>query len=108
MLVTKLSDLPLKSTPLGGGARVLLENEHVRVVNLILQPGEEVASHYAEAEVLFIGLEGAGILQLQGQSIVITAGSMAVCPAGLSRSVSASPDQSISLLVVRSPNPDFS
>lgn len=105
MRVKHLSDIPLEPTPLGGQARVLLEHEHARVVNLVLQPGEKVAAHTGPVEVLFLVLQGAGILKVEDESFPLAEGSLLICPAGVPRSLESSPNEVLSLLVVRSPNP---
>lgn len=100
-----MANIPLQPTPLGGKARILLENEHVKVVNLVLQPGEQVASHPAEADALFIAIHGTGTLQAGNESISMVKGSMLACPAGIPRSIIAGENEGLEFLVVRYPHP---
>lgn len=99
-----ISDLPLEAVPLGGNARTLINNQQLRLVNLILKAKEEVLSHSAPVEVVFIVITGSATVCIEENQYNISEGQMLVCPANTNRSLKASAD-GVSLLVVRAPNP---
>lgn len=100
----KLHDIPQQPTPLGGQARVLVDNIHARVVLLDIAPGQGVSAHQAPVEVTFVVLKGSGWLECAGQRRQCQEGDVIACPAGTSRAIAASPDAGCQLLVVRTPN----
>ncbi len=97
-------DIPAAATPLGGRARQLVDNPDVRIVNLELKPGEEVKSHLAPVDVVFIVISGTGQVKLEDDFLELLEGQMLVCPTGLERSIQAG-DEGLNLIVVRAPNP---
>lgn len=99
-----LNQLQLVPTPLGGKSRMLADRPELRLVNLVLEPGEEVKSHSAPVEVVFLVLSGQGSLQAGEEIIALHAGQITSCPPDLSRSICADPKQGLSLLVIRAPN----
>jgi quercetin dioxygenase-like cupin family protein len=101
----KLHDIPRQPTPLGGQARVLVDNIHARVVLLDIAPGQEVAAHQAPVEVTLVVLKGRGWVECAGQRRQCQEGDVIVFPAGASRAIAASADAECQLLVVRTPNP---
>lgn len=99
-----LKDISLEATPLGGDARMLVNNSNLRLVNLIITAGEQVHEHTAPVEVVFLVLEGSGSVQIDKQIYKISAGQMLICPTDCNRSITADNDENLNLLVVRAPN----
>ncbi|MGE5396761.1 MAG: cupin domain-containing protein [Chitinophagales bacterium] len=97
-----LKDLILELTPLGGKARLLVNSPELRLVNLCLEAGETVAEHSVDIDVVFLALNGRGIVTVDGSEIEIIEGQYMVCPAGAKRKVES--ESGLSLLVIRSPN----
>ncbi|MGE5415929.1 MAG: cupin domain-containing protein [Acidobacteriota bacterium] len=98
-----IKELPINPTPLGGQSRMLVDQPDLRLVNLILQPGEVVKTHTAPIEVVFVVLEGSGRLTADGATIDVTAGQMLTCPRDIAREVQAEAN-GLELLVIRAPN----
>ncbi len=104
-VITKdIKDVALDKTPLGGQARMLVNNPHLRLVNLQIKAGEQVLAHTAPVEVVFIVLAGSGLVQIEEKVYPISAGQMLICPPDCQRSIQAGPEEDLSLLVVRTPN----
>ncbi|CFX22429.1 RmlC-like jelly roll fold [Syntrophomonas zehnderi OL-4] len=99
-----ITDLPLETVPLGGYARTLIDNPQLRLVNLILNAGDEVLSHSAPVEVVFIVLKDSATVYIDDKQYSISEGQMLVCPPNTNRSIKAH-DNGLSLLVIRAPNP---
>jgi quercetin dioxygenase-like cupin family protein len=101
---TFMEDIPLEATPLGGNARLLISNPQLRLVNLILSPGERVLSHTAPVEVVFLVMEGQGSVIVGNEKHEINQGQMFTCPADLEREIIADAGTALKLLVIRAPN----
>lgn len=99
-----INDLHLEATPLGGQARTLISNPELRLVNLLLEAGEQVGVHSAPVEVVFIALEGRATVLIEDQTRVIETGQFMACPADSNRSIKNDGEDRLSLLVIRTPN----
>jgi len=99
-----IKDLPLEATPLGGNARLLISNPQLRLVNLILSPGERVLSHTAPVEVVFLVMEGQGSVIVANEKHEIMKGQIFTCPPDLERELVADSGSTLNLLVIRAPN----
>lgn len=104
MNAININDIPLEPTPLGGNARLLVGSPELRLVNLILSPGERVLAHTAPVEVVFYVLDGQGAVIAANERHEMKPGQMFACPADLERELQAAPDTGLNLLVVRAPN----
>lgn len=104
MKTSRLDSFPMTPTPLGGSSRMLASNPELRLVNLLLLPGETVSSHSAPVEVVFLVLEGQGKVKVAGEQHEIKKGEIFSCPPDLEREFEANSDIGLSLLVVRAPN----
>lgn len=98
-----LTDLQPEPTPLGGKARKLVDRAELRLVNLLLEPGETVEKHSAPVEVVFLVLEGSGSILAGETWVTVARGQFLACPGGLIRSVKAG-HEGMSILVARAPN----
>lgn len=99
-----IKEVPLEATPLGGNARLLVSNPNLRLVNLVVAPGERVASHTAPVEVVFLVMEGQGSVIVANEKHELLPGQMFTCPADLEREIAADSGTALSLLVIRAPN----
>lgn len=99
-----IKDLPLEATPLGGNARLLVSNPQLRLVNLLLSPGEKVLSHTAPVEVVFMVIEGQGSVIVANEKHSIMQGQIFTCPSHLERELAADAGAALNLLVIRTPN----
>lgn len=103
--IQDIQDFPQVTTPLGGYARTLVNQPHLRLVNLQLDAGEKVLEHTVPVEVVFLILAGHGTVLIEAEAYEVSAGQMLICPSNCSRSLQAADDERLSLLVVRAPNP---
>lgn len=99
-----IRELPLEATPLGGNARLLVSNPNLRLVNLIVSPGERVASHSVPVDVVFLVMEGRGSVIVAQEKHEIMKGQIFTCPPNLERELVADSGTTLSLLVIRAPN----
>jgi quercetin dioxygenase-like cupin family protein len=99
-----IDELPLAPTPLGGNSRLLVSNPQLRLVNLLVAPGERVLSHTAPVEVVFLVMEGQGSVIVANEKHEIMQGQFFTCPADLEREIAADSGTALNLLVIRAPN----
>ncbi|HWP98334.1 MAG TPA: cupin domain-containing protein [Syntrophomonadaceae bacterium] len=103
METTYWDEMPLVATPLGGRARQLVFTPNLRLVNLVLSAQEEVESHNAPVEVVFLVLSGKGRVFVDQDSVEVEAGQMLRCPPEAMRRIEAG-QEGLNLLVIRAPN----
>ncbi len=103
-IVKEITDIPLQPTALGGNARILADNPHLRVVNLFISAGEQVRVHTAPVEAIFLVLEGNGTVEIGEKDYLVSAGQFTICPADCGRAIKANRDEDLNLLVIRAPN----
>jgi len=99
-----IKEVALEATPLGGNARLLVSNPNLRLVNLIVLPGERVSSHTAPVDVVFLVMEGQGSVIVANEKQKVVQGQIFTCPADLEREIVADSGTTLSLLVIRAPN----
>ncbi len=99
-----LDSVAWQPTPLGGRSRMLRNVPELRLVNLLLACGEEVASHLAPVEVVFVVRNGRGTIVVDGTSQLVSKDSYLVCPRDRERSILADQGEDLDLLVIRCPN----
>ncbi|HUY60784.1 MAG TPA: hemerythrin domain-containing protein [Candidatus Dormibacteraeota bacterium] len=71
--------------PPPGGPRVLFENDAVRVVLIVLEPGRSLPVHAPQATLALAVLDGTGELLVGTTTHSVRAGDVAVVPAGVRR-----------------------
>lgn len=98
-----LDQMTLTPTSLGGMARQLVDRLELRLVNLVLEPGEIVEKHRAPVEVVFLVLAGFGRISAGEDCVAVEQGQFLICPPEIMRSVEAG-QEGLNLLVVRAPN----
>lgn len=104
MRIINIDELPQQATPLGGKARILAENPHLKLVKLHVEAGQRVDNHSAPVDVLFIVLEGMGRITVDSETEQVAAGQLLICPADAERSIEAAVGSSLDILVARCPN----
>lgn len=105
MEVIRIAEQPLKTTPRGVKARLLVDRAAVNVVNLVLSPGEEVPSHVTPVDVLFYVIEGKGRVIIGDETAEVSEGDVVVSPAHIPHALQADATSNFSVLVIKTPNP---
>lgn len=99
-----INAVPEEPTPLGGMARTLVNTPELRLVILKVAAGEMVAEHRAPVKVVFLCINGSGVIFAGENQNRICAGEMITCPAGVLRAIQADKGAGLELLVIRTPN----
>jgi len=62
MKIIKLSEIEGKLNPRGVTAKEFINHEHVKVMNLVLKPGDSIPEHSVGVDVFFYVVKGKGTL----------------------------------------------
>lgn len=105
MEVIRLHELEKVVTPKGLQVRHVMRQKEVAVVNILLQPGEEVPMHSTPVDVFFYIHEGSGTVHIGDEQAVVSQGEIVLSPADIPHGLAASEGVEFSVLVVKTPNP---
>ena len=97
--------IPLADNPHGVDVRHLHKTKDVVVSQITLQPGEIVKPHRAPVDAFFYVLEGTPSVEVEGETIAATAGTLIPSSAGHLHSIRNHSDALVRFLVVKTPNP---
>jgi quercetin dioxygenase-like cupin family protein len=82
----------------------LIDIKEVRVINIALNPGDEVPEHKVPVEVFFFIVEGKGTLQIGSDKAVVQANDIITCPPNTVMSLKADQGEKFSFLNVKTPS----
>jgi len=105
MQVITLQKLPKLPHPTGLNVKQVYESEHVHLMNLTLQAGQQSATHPTSVDVLFYCIRGKGKIEVGEQAAVISAGEIVVCPKDVIHTALASEGEEFELVVMETPTP---
>lgn len=105
MEIIKMDQVEGKEVRGGVIAKQLIKHEHVKVMNIILNPGEIIPEHNVPVDVFFYVVEGKGTLQIGDERAVVTAKDIILCPPKTNMSLSA--DQGTKFVVLNVKTPSF-
>ncbi|HHV57266.1 MAG TPA: DUF438 domain-containing protein [Firmicutes bacterium] len=103
--VLHLAELPLLTSPRGPKIRRVLEEPAVAVTNVLLEPGQELPAHQTPVDVFFYVQAGRGQVSIGADSASVSAGDLIFSPKDIPHGLKAAPDDTFSVLVVKTPNP---
>ena len=104
MEIIKVNELPYMQTGWGIKGRPIIDMPEIGIINLVLEPGEQVPSHKTPVDVLFQVIEGEGIITVGEESAVVSSGDIIVSPAQIPHSLEASQGCLFSVYVIKVPN----
>jgi hypothetical protein len=81
MKVVKVNKLPFMQTGWGVKGRPVIDMPEIGIINLVLEPGEQVPAHKTPVDVLFQVVEGIGEVTIGEESQVVESGDIIVSPA---------------------------
>jgi mannose-6-phosphate isomerase-like protein (cupin superfamily) len=97
--------VPVADNPHGVDVRHLYKTRDVVVSQITLQPGEVVKPHKAPVDVFFYVLEGAPLMDIDGETVTVARDTLVPSTAGHLHSIRNEGDTVVRLLVVKTPNP---
>ncbi|MZQ99437.1 MAG: cupin domain-containing protein [Acidaminobacter sp.] len=104
MHIIRMNEIEGKKNPRGVVAKQLISHEHTRVMNLNLNPGDEVSAHKVPVEVFFYVVSGTGTIQIGDEKAVVKATDIVLCPAETMMALWADQGEAFSVLNVKTPN----
>jgi quercetin dioxygenase-like cupin family protein len=91
--------------PHGVDVRHLYSSPHVVVSQITLEPGEVVKPHKAPVDVFFYVVEGSPSVEIEGEAVTATPGTLVPSAAGHVHAIRNEADAQVRILVVKTPNP---
>ncbi len=104
MEIIKMHELEGKTNKRGVTAKQLLKNEDVQVMNLELNPGDEVPSHSVPVNVFFYIVSGKGTLQIGDEKAVVEENEIIPCPPETEMALYADQKETFKVLNVKTPS----
>lgn len=104
MKVIKANELPYKTTGWGVKGRPVIDMPEIGIINLYLEPGEQVPSHKTPVDVLFQVIEGSGEVTIGEETRVVEPGDIIVSPKDIPHGLAASQGSAFSVYVMKVPN----
>ncbi len=104
MEIIKVNELPYMQTGWGIKGRPIVDMPEIGIINLVLEPGEQVPSHKTPVDVLFQVIEGEGTITVGDESAVVSSGDIIVSPAQIPHNLEASQRCLFSVYVMKIPN----
>lgn len=85
-------------------AKKVLENEHVKVMNIIVDEGGNVPVHSVPVHVFFYVVEGRGSIQIGDKKSIVSEKDIVECPANTGMSLCADQGDRLVVLNVKTPS----
>ena len=98
-------DVPEKENGHGISVRKLLENEHVQVAHIKLNPGEKVNPHSTPVDVFFYILEGVCTVEIGTERKHVSKDTLVESPAHVKHALYNESAQVARIMVVKTPRP---
>ncbi len=98
-------DIPDRENGHGVSVRKLLDNAHVQVAHLLLQPGEVVSPHTTPVDVFFYILEGFCNVEIGSERTRAGLDTLIESPAGIPHALYNEDARVTRILVVKTPRP---
>lgn len=104
MEIIRMKEIEGKKNMRGVVAKQLINNDNTRVMNLTLNPGDEVPEHKVPVDVFFYIVSGKGTLQIGEEKAVVEAEEIILCPPNTNMALWADQGEAFSVLNVKTPN----
>ena len=105
MIITKVSETPIKDTPHKVDARMIYNKETAQAVRIKLMPGEGLKPHITPVDVFFYILEGTPDILVGDETQTIKANCLVESPKDIPHCITNNSDGIVRVLVVKAPRP---
>lgn len=104
MQIISMEEIEGKLNKRGVEAKQLLKNDDVQVMNLNLEPGDEVPAHSVPVNVFFYVVSGSGTIKIGKEKDRIEEKDIVPCPPETEMALSADQGEEFSVLNVKTPS----
>jgi quercetin dioxygenase-like cupin family protein len=104
MDIIKTANLPIMQTGWGVKGKQVVDLPDVGIINLILEPGEQVPAHKTPVDVLFQVIAGRGTVTIGEEQRIAETGDIIISPAMIPHSLVADQNSPFSFYVIKVPN----
>ncbi|MGH4120796.1 cupin domain-containing protein [Clostridium sp.] len=104
MNIIRMNEIEGNKNMRGVVVKQLISHDNTRVMNLNLQPGDEVARHKVPVDVFFYVISGKGTIQIGEEKAVVNATDIIVCEPNTNMALWADQGEAFSVLNVKTPN----
>ena len=104
MEIIRMQEVEGKINQRGVLAKQLIDHEHVRVMNLVLKPGDEVPPHAVPMDVFFYVVAGKGTIEIGHEKAQVQAQDIVLCPPETTMALQADQGEDFIVLNVKTPN----
>ncbi|MFW5790508.1 MAG: cupin domain-containing protein [Bacillota bacterium] len=104
MKVIRMNEIEGSTNKRGVTSKQLHKNEDVKIMNLILQPGDVVPAHSVPVNVFFYIVSGRGTLQIGDNEQVVEATDIVPCPPNTEMNLKADQDEEFNVINVKTPS----
>lgn len=104
MNIIRMNEIEGKKNMRGVVAKQLISHDNTRVMNLNLQPGDEVPQHKVPVDVFFYVVSGKGTIQIGEEKAVVNATDIIVCEPNTNMALWADQGETFNVLNVKTPN----
>lgn len=105
MKIIRMSEIEGRVNPRGVVAKELINHEHVKVMNLVLKPGDSIPEHAVNVDVFFYVVKGKGTLKIGDEKAAVAETDIVLCPPKTPMSVYADQGEEFVILNVKTPRP---
>jgi quercetin dioxygenase-like cupin family protein len=105
MKIIRAENEKSKPNPHGVDARTLSDSVHATVVQISMNPGQELKKHLTPVDVLFYVLEGDGTVEIGDERSTVGAGTLIESPAKIPHKWINDGKGLLRILVIKTPRP---
>lgn len=104
MKVISMEDIEGQTNKRGIESKQLLKHDNAQIMNLILQPDDEVPPHSVPVNVFFYVVSGSGTIKIDEEQAVVEEKDIVPCPPETEMSLSADQGEEFTVLNVKTPS----
>ena len=105
MITTQIEEAEIVKNPHGVKSQKLHTSENISLMHLTLKPGEKLRQHITPVDVLFLVLEGTGIVEIGEEKKEVSENTLIDSPKGIKHCWYNESDKILRFLVIKTPFP---
>lgn len=104
MQIIRMREVEGKINQRGVEAKLLIQHENAKVMNLVLQPGNVIPEHKVPVNVFFYVVQGKGTIKIGSEESVVRETDIILCPPNTEMSLRADQNDTFVVLNVKTPS----